>query len=332
MLETLTNPPEDVVTNVTFAEKSNLLAVSSWDKTLRLYNVDSSENGKLVHKCEWSAPVMDCIFLEDDKKVAFGDLNKNLNLLDIETGAVVTVGRHNAPVRTVRFNSQLKSLVSGGWDKRIKVFDLRSTNLKPTADVEIYGKAYCMDMINNTLVVGDSMKRVYIYDLSRGLSGFSTPDTKDGILKFQYRYLRCFPDEKGFALSSIEGRVAWEYFSKDPEVVSQQYAFKCHRNKTSSENDVAYAVNTIDFHPQYGTFVTGGADGLVCAWDGFSRKRLWKSVTFDTSVASVSFNSTGDKLAIAVSDVFQLNPSQSATTNICIREIKPDECKPRKFK
>jgi hypothetical protein len=62
---------------------------------------------------------------------------------------------------------------------------------------------------------------------------------------------RCFPDESGFVVSSVEGkvmllvcflflkklfpidktigRVAVEYFDPSEEVQSRKYAFKCHR-------------------------------------------------------------------------------------------------------
>lgn len=35
---------------------------------------------------------------------------------------------------------------------------------------------------------------------------------RDSSLKYQTRCVRCFPDATGFALSSVEGRVAMEYF------------------------------------------------------------------------------------------------------------------------
>ncbi|KAK1939534.1 WD domain/ mitotic checkpoint protein [Babesia divergens] len=329
MLIPLENPPSDVISRVIFGRSRNVLATASWDKTVRIYDIDSDNKGSMLRNCACSSPVLDCVFLDDDRKVVFGDLDKNVNLLDIETGTFVTVGRHNAPVRCVQYHSQLNVIISGGWDKKLRAFDTRCSSLKPVADVDLYGKVHCMDLLHNTLVVGDSMKRIYIYDLARGFSGFAIPDTKDGVLKFQHRSLKCFPDGKGFAMGSIEGRVAWEYFSKAPEVVAQQYAFKCHRNKISSDSDVAYAVNAIDFHPLFGTFVTGGADGLVCAWDGVSRKRLWRTTNLPTAVSSVSFNSTGQKLAIAISDVFNVGGTPAASPGVLVRSINSDECKPR---
>ncbi|ORM40923.1 Mitotic checkpoint protein BUB3.1 [Babesia sp. Xinjiang] len=330
MLIPVEDPPKEVISRVTFGRTRDILAAASWDKTVRIYDVDTANRGRQLRSCPGTSPVLDCLFIDDDRKIVFGDLENNVNLVDVETGEVTTIGTHNGPVRCVNFIESLGLVVSGGWDNRLRTFDVRCSSMTPVSDAEIYGKVYCMDLLHNTLVVGDSMKRVYVYDLSRGLSGFSTPETKDGVLKYQYRSIKCFPDNRGYALGSIEGRVAWEYHPKYPEYASQQYAFKCHRNKTTSEADIAYAVNTIDFHPRLGTFATGGADGLVCVWDGHSRKRLWRTTNLPTGVTSLSFNSTGSKLAIALSDIFELSRAPASPPGIMIREVNADECRPRK--
>ncbi|UKK01891.1 mitotic checkpoint protein [Theileria orientalis] len=326
-VETFDSPPRDVITKVLFGNKTNILAVSAWDQTVKFYDPTLHKKKQFLHNLELESPVMDFVFFEDDRKMAFGCLDNSVSILDVETKNSFTVGRHNGPVRCIRYHEPTNTLITGGWDKRVKVFDMRSSNLKPVVDVEIFGKTYCMDLAKDNLVVGDSMKRVYVYDLSNGFSGFSNPKTKDGILKFQYRCLKCFPDATGYVLSSIEGRVAWEYFPKYATSESQQYAFKCHRNKTG-DSDVAFPVNCIDFHPNFGTFVTGGADGLICGWDGLARKRLWKSSKFKGTVASVSFNYLGNKLAIGISDVFQLNPHQAQSPSLHIKNLK-EEFKPR---
>ena len=73
---------------------------------------------------------------------------------------------------------------------------------------------------------------------------------RESSLKFQTRAIRCFPNGQGYALSSIEGRVAMEYFDPSPQVQSRKYAFKCHRT-TESGVDTVYPVNTIGFNSKY---------------------------------------------------------------------------------
>ena len=48
---------------------------------------------------------------------------------------------------------------------------------------------------------------------------------------------------------------------------SANFTFKCHRE----QNDI-YAVNSISFHPTFGTFVTAVADGELQLWDKDSSK------------------------------------------------------------
>jgi cell cycle arrest protein BUB3 len=69
--------------------------------------------------------------------------------------------------------------------------------------------------------------------------------------------VRCFPDATGFALASVEGRVAMEYFDPSEAAQAKKYAFKCHR-KSEAGKDTVYPVNAIAFHPVHGTFATGG--------------------------------------------------------------------------
>ena len=53
---------------------------------------------------------------------------------------------------------------------------------------------------------------------------------------------------EGYVLSSIEGRVAVEYFDPSPAVQAKKYAFKCHR-KTINGVDTVFPVNAMAVHP-----------------------------------------------------------------------------------
>jgi len=40
--------------------------------------------------------------------------------------------------------------------------------------------------------------------------------------------------------------------------------------------DVVFPVNVVAYHPGFGTFATGGGDGVVNIWDGNNKKRLFQ--------------------------------------------------------
>merc|ERR1712025_966767 len=153
---------------------------------------------------------------------------------------------------------------------------------------------------------------------------------RESSLKFQTRCIRTFPNKQGYVLSSIEGRVAVEYFDPSPESQKKKYAFKCHRVKNEGIEYI-YPVNTISFHNKYNTFATGGSDGFVNIWDGFNKKRLCQFHRFPTSIASLSFSSDGTVLAIASSYMYE-NDNQKENNfgeNIIIRHVSDVETKPK---
>ena len=78
-------------------------------------------------------------------------------------------------------------------------------------------------------------------------------------LKQQTRCVANFTDKSGFAVGSIEGRVALQYIQETDQ--SKNFSFKCHRDGSN-----VYAVNAISFHPTYGTFSTAGSDGTMNFW------------------------------------------------------------------
>ena len=104
-----------------------------------------------------------------------------------------------------------------------------------------------MDAAQNYLVIATAGRLINIFDVRN----LSTPvQCKESVLKSQTRSVSCFPDGKGYAITSVEGRIGIEYFETSDEVQALKYAFKCHRSKVN-DVDVLNAINTVEFHPTY---------------------------------------------------------------------------------
>ena len=73
------------------------------------------------------------------------------------------------------------------------------------------------------IVVGMAGRHVYVYDLRNMVA---EEQRRQSSLKYQTRCIRCFPNGSGYAVSSVEGRVAMEYFDEDPAVQARKYAFQ----------------------------------------------------------------------------------------------------------
>lgn len=151
-------------------------------------------------------------------------------------------------------------------------------------------QVYTMSLCGEKLIVGTSGRKVLVWDLRK--MAYAS-QRRESSLKYQTRCIRCFPNKQGYALSSIEGRVAVEYLDTNPEVQKKKYAFKCHRIKENGIENI-YPVNAISFHQGYNTFATGGSDGYVNIWDGFNKKRLCQFHKYSNSIASLSFSHDGE--------------------------------------
>ncbi|CAF4114742.1 unnamed protein product [Rotaria magnacalcarata] len=190
-----------------------------------------------------------------------------------------------------------------------------------------------MNSVGEILVVGTAQRKVSIWDL-RKINSQSPLENRESNLKYQTRCIRCFPNKQGYVLSSIEGRVAVEFFDPNPEVQKKKYAFKCHRSKDNGIENI-FPVNAIAFHKQYGTFATGGSDAYVNMWDGANKKRLCQFHQYPAGITSLAFSSEGNMLAIASSYNYeygadlQLAPSDVSKNIIFIRRVSDLETKPK---
>lgn len=132
----------------------------------------------------------------------------------------------------------------------------------------------------------------------------------------------------GFVLSSIEGRVAVEYISAKPEIQAKKYAFKCHR-KPHDGKDYVYPVHVVQFHPIYGTFATGGGDGMIAIWDPIHKKRLRTWGGYKSSIAAVSFSPCGSLIAVASSYMWEEGEKDHEPDSIFIRPLADVEVWPK---
>jgi len=317
----LNNQPLDGISAVKFGPNSSqFLLVTSWDSTVRLYDVTTNN---LRIKYSHSAPVLDCCF-HDAVHVYSGGLDNMLKMFDFNSNAETIVGNHDAPIRCVEYSQDTNLVVTGGWDQTLKLWDPRSPcNVGSVAQPD---KVYTMSVCGDKIVVGTAGRKVLLWDLrNMGI----VQQRRESSLKYQTRAIRCFPNRQGYVLSSIEGRVAVEYLDPSPEVQKKKYAFKCHRIKENG-TEYIYPVNAISFHNLYNTFATGGSDGFVNIWDGFNKKRLCQFHRYPTSIAALCFSHDGTILAIASSYLYEQGEIHNQPNDaVYIRHVTDQETKPK---
>ncbi|KAI9893094.1 MAG: hypothetical protein M1814_000641 [Vezdaea aestivalis] len=182
-----------------------------------------------------------------------------------------------------------------------------------TSVVKLPAKAFSLSISASKVVVAMASRLLHIYDLqSLALLASKTAPSdsqiidiepwqqREASLKFMTRTVACMPDDAGYASSSIEGRVAVEWFDSSPESQARKYAFKCHRQPGADGVDLVYPVNALEFHPSFGSFASGGGDGVVALWDGIGKRRIRQYQKYPASISALSFSHDGKNLAIGV--------------------------------
>lgn len=131
--------------------------------------------------------------------------DKKSHLLDCQTGQQITVGSHDAPIRSVRFvdvpNSAGPIIASGSWDKTVKFWDIRQQS--PAVSLTCADRVYTMDAKAQLLVIGTAECKIHLVNLANPTAFARTLLSP---LKYQTRAVSAFPDGKGWATASIEGR------------------------------------------------------------------------------------------------------------------------------
>ncbi|CAM9803565.1 unnamed protein product, partial [Discosporangium mesarthrocarpum] len=237
----LPNSPGDGVSDLTFSPTGSLVVASSWDNGVRCWEIQRGYQLTATPKAQINhdAPVLCTDFSADGTIVFSGGVSKQVNMWNLGQGGTQgqQVGVHDQAVRSIKFIPELNLVASGSWDRTVKFWDMRQSN--PAATIQLSERCYCMDVRGAMMVVATANRKMNVYNLGQWNNGPAPQTQTDSPLRYQTRCVSVFPDQRGFAVGSIEGRVGIEYFSELPKggFKSQTpgyggklgFAFKCHR-------------------------------------------------------------------------------------------------------
>ncbi|KAL1960402.1 hypothetical protein VTO42DRAFT_7701 [Malbranchea cinnamomea] len=342
----ISNPPSDAISAVKFSPdpESTRLVVSSWDKNVYLYDLRDENGavgeGKLIQKFEHRAPVLDVCFGENENELFTAGLDWDVRRIDVNTSSQTVLSSHGAGVKSVVYSKEHNLVISASWDSTLHVH--RTAPGGNPASITLPSKPFALSLTPTKLVVAMASRALHIYDL-RSLATFAdeagnehSPNKlelepwqrRESSLKFMTRTVACMPDDAGYASSSIEGRVAVEWFDPSSESQDRKYAFKCHRQNVDGV-DVVYPVNALAFHPIFGTFASGGGDGVVALWDGIAKRRIRQYQKYPSSVVALAFSGNGKYLAIGVSPGLEDGKEDmpEGTVAVYIRQLGETEAK-----
>ncbi len=213
----------------------------------------------------------------------------------------------------------------------VKFWDTRQAT--PLKQLTLPERVYAADVFGPMAVITTADRGIQIYSLDQGPTEYKKLDS---LLKYQHRCISIFADKnrapKGFAIGSIEGRVAIMYVETNNPTVDN-FTFKCHRSNPISPANTQdiFSVNDVAFHPIHNTLATVGSDSRYSFWDKDDRTKLKTSDPInDQSITCCAFDSRGQLFAYASSYDWHKGHEGNVQTkkNIiflkqCFEEMKP---------
>ncbi|XP_062094845.1 protein RAE1-like isoform X2 [Humulus lupulus] len=288
-------PPNDSISSLSFSPKADLLVATSWDNEVRCWEIKhNSSNGttetRLKASISHEQPVL-CSTWNDDGTIVFsGGCDNQVKMWPLTTpdAQPTTVATHHAPIKDLAWIPEMELLVTGSWDRTLKYWDIRQAS--PVHTQPLPDRCYTLSVRHPFMVVGTADITLIVFDLRNPqveMRRFPSP------LIYQTRCVAIFPDNQGFLVGSIEGRVGVQHFDFSQQY--KNYTFKSHK-----DGNTLYSVNSINFQPVYHTFSTAGSDGVVTIWDKNSKQKLKTIAKCNQPVSCATFNNNGSIFVYSV--------------------------------
>ncbi|KAL1551074.1 mitotic checkpoint protein BUB3.3 isoform X1 [Salvia divinorum] len=289
------SPIRDAISRIRFAPVSNNLLISSWDSTLRLFDVDECE---LRFEASNGGPaLLDCCF-ESESVALTANSDGSVIRYDMGVGSSKAIGNHEDLATCIEYSEEKRQIISASWDKKVKFWDPRSTSSLGCLSSLGMG-VESMSLSGLSLMIAHKSS-VHLYDL-RYLD--KSVEAKEYFMDIHIKCVRTNSELEGFIAGSIDGRVALKHVGQSKP--DEGYAFRCHPKDKSGKQHLV-AVNDIAFNPSIrGVVVTGDNEGYATIWDVIKRRRLVEFPRVPNSVASLACNHGGQLLAIASSYTYQ---------------------------
>lgn len=278
----LEGPPEDCISRLRWSPLScpiELLGVSSWDKTVRVYQVQQPQPDQVqsnpMAMQRHTLPVLDLSF-SSDGRAFYGGCCKTAVEWNLTTNQTRQVAAHELPVSCVEYVNNgvaQEMLITCGWDGKVRFWDLRQQ--APVKEENLGAPIHSMDASTSPMATFATGRKITVYNL-QSMSKFSEVESHS-MVKYGLRAVANLKNHTGLLMGSSEGRVALVPLNAQA-TPNLSCCFKAHciENAPAKNHFTMFPTNFVSAHPEAAAAVSGGADGAVRVWNLSTKSRTFE--------------------------------------------------------
>jgi len=201
-----------IIQDVAISSDGQFALTGSWDGTLRLWDLNTGETTRRF--VGHTKDVLSVAFSVDNRQIVSGSRDRTINLWNTlgHLKYPITDDGHQEWVSCVRFspNANVPVIVSAGWDKVVKVWNLLNCKLK----VDLIGhteyvNTVCVSPDGSLCASGGKDGKAMLWDLNEGrrLSTLDAGDTIHALTFSPIRYWLCAATASSIRIWDLESRV-----------------------------------------------------------------------------------------------------------------------------
>jgi guanine nucleotide-binding protein subunit beta-2-like 1 protein len=234
------------VQDVSISSDGQFALSGSWDGTLRLWDLNTGQTTRRF--VDHSKDVLSVAFSADNRQIVSGSRDKSIKLWNTlgQCKYTITDDGHKEWVSCVRFspNPNTPLIVSAGWDKVVKVWNLNHCKLRTNLHGHTgYVNTVTVSPDGSLCASGGKDGIAMLWDLNEGrhLSSLDAGDIIHALVFSPIRYWLCAATASSIKIWDLESKVVVDELKPDIQQSKKAVPIQCISLSWSSDGSTLFA-------------------------------------------------------------------------------------------